>query len=70
MDELTVAARRPDTEGRAATEPSTTAGESPQDGSVIEFSVTAQVGTSSAVKYVENGCVLHLVLGRLLTDSE
>ncbi|WP_313696108.1 aconitate hydratase AcnA [Halorarum halobium] len=37
------------------------------DGSTVEFPVTAQVGTPAAVRYVENGGILHLVLRRLLT---
>jgi aconitate hydratase len=39
------------------------------DGSTVEFPVTAQVGTPAAVRYVENGGILHLVLRRLLTES-
>ncbi|SHL11773.1 aconitate hydratase [Haladaptatus paucihalophilus] len=39
-----------------------------EDGSTIEFPVTAQVGTPAAVRYVENGGILHLVLRRLLTE--
>jgi len=39
-------------------------------GETTEFDVTAQVGTPAAVKYVENGGVLHLVLRRLLTGRE
>ncbi|AUV84395.1 aconitate hydratase AcnA (plasmid) [Salinigranum rubrum] len=39
------------------------------DGSTVEFPVTAQVGTPAAVRYVENGGILHLVLRRLLTDE-
>ncbi|MFP9061245.1 aconitate hydratase AcnA [Natrialbaceae archaeon A-chndr2] len=39
-----------------------------EDGETTEFDVTAQVGTPAAVKYVENGGVLHLVLRRLLTE--
>ena len=38
------------------------------DGEVIEFDVTAQVGTPAGVEYIENGGVLHLVLRRLLQD--
>ncbi|WP_440769095.1 aconitate hydratase AcnA [Natronorubrum sp. DTA28] len=38
------------------------------DGETTEFDVTAQVGTPAAVKYVENGGVLHLVLRRMLTE--
>jgi aconitate hydratase len=39
------------------------------DGSTVEFPVTAQVGTPAAVRYVENGGILHLVLRRLLTEE-
>ena len=39
------------------------------DGSTVEFPVTAQVGTPAAVRYVENGGILHLVLRRLLTEG-
>ncbi len=39
-----------------------------EDGETTEFDVTAQVGTPSAVRYVEHGGVLHLVLRRLLTS--
>ncbi|WP_256300276.1 aconitate hydratase AcnA [Haloarchaeobius salinus] len=39
------------------------------DGSTVEFPVTAQVSTPAAVRYVENGGILHLVLRRLLTES-
>ncbi len=39
------------------------------DGSTVEFPVTAQVGTPAAVRYVENGGILHLVLRRLLTQG-
>ncbi|WP_336359265.1 aconitate hydratase AcnA [Haladaptatus sp. ZSTT2] len=39
------------------------------DGSTLEFPVTAQVGTPAAVKYVENGGILHLVLRRLLQNN-
>jgi aconitate hydratase len=39
------------------------------DGTEIEFDVTAQVGTPAAVKYVENGGILHFVLRRLLTQD-
>ncbi|WP_372911743.1 aconitate hydratase AcnA [Salinigranum sp.] len=38
-------------------------------GSTVEFPVTAQVGTPAAVRYVENGGILHLVLRRLLTEE-
>ncbi len=38
------------------------------DGSVVEFPVTAQVGTEAGVRYVEHGGVLHYVLRRLLTE--
>ncbi|WP_435335887.1 aconitate hydratase [Haloarchaeobius sp. TZWWS8] len=38
-----------------------------EDGSTVEFPVTAQVGTPAAVRYVENGGILHLVLRRLLS---
>jgi aconitate hydratase len=41
----------------------------PDDGFEVEFPVTAQVGTPAAVKYVENGGILHLVLRRLLTSA-
>ncbi len=40
-----------------------------EDGSTVEFVVTAQVDTPAAVEYVENGGVLHLVLRRLLTEA-
>ena len=40
-----------------------------EDGSTVEFPVTAQVGTPAAVRYVENGGILHLVLRRLLTQA-
>ena len=39
------------------------------DGSTVEFPVTAQVGTPAAVRYVENGGILHYVLRRLLTQD-
>ncbi|TKR25119.1 aconitate hydratase AcnA [Natronomonas salsuginis] len=39
------------------------------DGSTVEFPVTAQVGTPAAVRYVENGGILHLVLRRLLSQG-
>jgi aconitate hydratase len=39
------------------------------DGTTVEFPVTAQVGTPAAVRYVENGGILHLVLRRLLRQS-
>ncbi|USZ70108.1 aconitate hydratase AcnA (plasmid) [Halorussus salilacus] len=39
------------------------------DGSTVEFPVTPQVGTPAAVRYVENGGILHLVLRRLLTEE-
>ncbi|WP_276247453.1 aconitate hydratase AcnA [Haladaptatus sp. YSMS36] len=39
------------------------------DGSTVEFPVTAQVGTPAAVKYVENGGILHFVLRRLLQNN-
>ncbi|GAB3027349.1 aconitate hydratase AcnA [Natronobiforma cellulositropha] len=39
-----------------------------EDGSEVEFDVTAQVGTPAAVEYVENGGILHLVLRRMLTS--
>ncbi|SFR87342.1 aconitase [Halomicrobium zhouii] len=38
------------------------------DGSTVEFPVTAQVGTPAAVSYVEHGGILHAVLRRLLTQ--
>ncbi|WP_254768621.1 aconitate hydratase AcnA [Salinilacihabitans rarus] len=41
-----------------------------EDGETTEFDVTAQVGTPAAVRYIENGGVLHYVLRRLLTDDE
>ncbi|WP_254545666.1 aconitate hydratase [Halomarina pelagica] len=41
-----------------------------EDGSTVEFPVTAQVGTPAAVRYVEHGGILHYVLRRLLTDEE
>ncbi len=40
-----------------------------EDGETTEFTVTAQVGTPAAVRYIENGGVLHLVLRRLLTEE-
>jgi aconitate hydratase len=40
-----------------------------EDGSTVEFPVTAQVGTPAAVRYVENGGILHLVLRRLLQQN-
>ena len=40
-----------------------------EDGDTTEFQVTAQVSTPAAVKYIENGGVLHLVLRRLLTQE-
>ncbi|WP_311173222.1 aconitate hydratase AcnA, partial [Halobellus ordinarius] len=39
------------------------------NGSTVEFPVTAQVGTPAAVRYVENGGILHLVLRRLLSQK-
>ncbi len=39
------------------------------DGTTVEFPVTAQVSTPAAVRYVENGGILHLVLRRLLTQA-
>ncbi|WP_435349206.1 aconitate hydratase [Haloarchaeobius sp. HRN-SO-5] len=39
------------------------------DGSTVEFPVTAQVGTPAAVRYVENGGILHYVLRGLLTEA-
>ena len=36
------------------------------DGSTVEFPVTAQVGTPAAVRYVEHGGILHYVLRRML----
>ncbi|UWG46691.1 Aconitase A [Halanaeroarchaeum sp. HSR-CO] len=39
------------------------------DGEVIEFDVTAQVGTPAGVQYIENGGVLHLVLRRMLQEE-
>jgi aconitate hydratase len=39
------------------------------DGSTVEFPVTVQVSTPAAVRYVENGGILHLVLRRLLTHE-
>ncbi|ELZ74847.1 aconitate hydratase [Haloferax larsenii JCM 13917] len=39
------------------------------DGTEVEFDVTAQVGTPAAVRYVENGGILHYVLRRLLTQD-
>ncbi|EJN57120.1 aconitate hydratase [Halogranum rubrum] len=38
------------------------------DGSSVEFPVTAQVSTPTAVTYVEHGGILHAVLRRLLTS--
>ena len=38
------------------------------DGSTVEFSVTALVNTPAAVRYVEHGGILHYVLRRLLTS--
>ena len=40
------------------------------DGSTVEFDVTAQVNTPAAVEYIEHGGILHYVLRRLLTDGE
>ncbi len=40
-----------------------------EDGSTIEFPVTAQVGTPAAVRYVEHGGILHYVLRKLLTAA-
>ena len=40
-----------------------------EDGSTVEFPVTAQVGTPAAVEYVEHGGILHMVLRRLLTGE-
>lgn len=40
-----------------------------EDGSTVEFAVTAQVGTPAAVRYVENGGILHYVLRRLLAQA-
>ncbi len=40
-----------------------------EDGSQVEFPVTAQVGTPAAVEYVENGGILHTVLRRLVADA-
>ena len=40
-----------------------------EDGSTVEFPVTAQVGTPAAVTYVEHGGILHYVLRRLLTEK-
>jgi aconitate hydratase len=37
-----------------------------EDGSTVEFPVTAQVGTPAAVRYVEHGGILHYVLRRML----
>ncbi|ADQ68748.1 aconitate hydratase [Halogeometricum borinquense DSM 11551] len=39
------------------------------DGSTVEFPVTAQVGTPAAVTYIEHGGILHYVLRQLLTES-
>ncbi|WP_435094267.1 aconitate hydratase AcnA [Halorubrum sp. N11] len=39
------------------------------DGSTVEFPVTAQVGTPEAVRYVENGGILHYVLRGLLSKA-
>ncbi len=38
------------------------------DGSTVEFPVTAQVGIPATVRYVENGGILHYVLRSLLTE--
>ncbi len=38
-----------------------------EDGSTVEFSVMAQVGTPAAVTYTEHGGILHYVLRQLLT---
>ncbi|WP_178915441.1 aconitate hydratase AcnA [Natronomonas gomsonensis] len=38
------------------------------DGSTIEFPVTAQVGTPTAVTYIEHGGILHYVLRQRLTQ--
>jgi aconitate hydratase len=40
-----------------------------EDGSTVEFPVTAQVGTPAGVKYVEHGGILHYVLRRMLTEE-
>ncbi|MFB6183532.1 MAG: aconitate hydratase AcnA [Haloarculaceae archaeon] len=40
-----------------------------QDGSTVEFPVTAQVGTPAAVDYVEHGGILQYVLRQLLDDA-
>ncbi len=40
-----------------------------QDGEVVEFPVTVQVGTPAAVTYLEHGGVLHYVLRKLLSGS-
>ncbi|MFB6155101.1 MAG: aconitate hydratase [Haloferacaceae archaeon] len=40
-----------------------------EDGSTVEFPVTAQVSTPAGVKYVENGGILHYVLRGLLTGE-
>ncbi|MEF8840106.1 MAG: aconitate hydratase AcnA [Haloarculaceae archaeon] len=40
------------------------------DGSTVEFPVTAQVGTPAAVRYVEHGGILHYVLRRMLYGEE
>ena len=40
-----------------------------ENGETVEFPVTAQVGTPAAVRYVENGGILHYVLRRLLTQN-
>ncbi|MFB6097387.1 MAG: aconitate hydratase, partial [Haloferacaceae archaeon] len=40
-----------------------------EDGSTVEFPVTAEVGTPAGVMYEENGGVLHTVLRRLLQEQ-
>ncbi|MFB6106246.1 MAG: aconitate hydratase AcnA [Halobacteriaceae archaeon] len=40
-----------------------------EDGTAVEFPVTAQVNTPAAVRYVEHGGILHYVLRRMLTED-
>ncbi|MFB6112484.1 MAG: aconitate hydratase [Halodesulfurarchaeum sp.] len=40
-----------------------------EDGTTIEFTVTAQVGTPAGVEYVEHGGILHYVLRQMLTEE-
>ncbi|MFB6172114.1 MAG: aconitate hydratase [Haloarculaceae archaeon] len=60
-EELTVVATRSEADAATAADPG--------DADTVEFQVTAQVGTPAAVRYVENGGILHYVLRRLLTEQ-